>query len=352
MRNNNNDDYFEATRRGSRVGTSNDSESLELLGEGSGSYGSAEPLERGTSNSSSEPYQSSEKLRPYVRKIIEFSVVAECLMAFYIPLWFSMMFEGRVQPHLVAAVVVAVFNLFGCFCEGIGKVLEEDAWLESAKIASLTSKYSTGLRGGFLTVITSFPDIAECGKDMVNWSKIIVIGIVYCWGVMIFGTYLYRQGRFYAKTRRKDLTKTLLAIGPSSTQLCIGVVLLSVIFAVWNPSFLKIGAAKRPQGQTGFTFGFWTPELKELIAGMIFSAGGALCSFYLSEVLTDKPVLGRFITNIVSIAMVVFVRFIYYLAPSTVQSVVLAKFSTSFCGAASSFSGTIGDVRTFISFID
>lgn len=120
---------------------------------------------------------------------------------------------------------------------------------------------------------------------------------------------------------------------------------ISAVLAVWNPSFLKIGAAPRPQKATGFVFGWWTPELQELLFGTTFSAVGALCSFYLSEVATDKPVLGRLVTNIVSIVMVVLVRFIYYLSPATIHSIVLAKFSTSFCGSASSFSGTIGDVH-------
>lgn len=163
---------------------------------------------------------------------------------------------------------------------------------------------------------------------------------------MIFGTWLYRRGRFYAKTHRKEVNHMLLSLGPASTRICVFTVVVSVVLAVWNPSFLKIGAAPRPQKQSGFfVFGMWTPELQELIVGCFFSALGALVSFYLSEIATDKPVLGRLVTNIVSIVMVVMVRFIYYLSPATLHSIVLAKFSTSFCGSASSFSGTIGDVH-------
>lgn len=278
----------------------------------------------------------------------------------------------------LGAVVLAL-NLLGCFGEGFCK---------STRLLSQTLRHthtahqvifiaSQGLSEGFLNVVTSFPDIAGSGGSIIVGTDSVFLGVLYCLAHMVGGVMLYHSGRgcgWRCAQRHWIIVWQVCRIWPLVAR---GIVLAAfiVMLVIGTPNIVMpagVAAASATASHAGLLpldltepglqgvsgvrivydeFVFSLPPLAlGLAVGIFMSVSGAavgalFCSVLFNE--QGRPA-ARLITNFAATALTIWARNLRLSgqAPDRAASrtFVLLKFETSFCGALSAFSGTVGDV--------
>eukprot|EP00392_Amoebophrya_sp_AT5.2_P008375 g8396.t1 len=206
------------------------------------------------------------------------------LLPFLLQLWFG---TTSTTSVLFLACVSCLLNTVGCFLEGL--VHNDDDY------ASFSA--------GFLSVITSFPDIGDAAKDVILESRktrssrgqelqMLLVGVSYCFTGIVCGCLAYGLGLHCPAGAAFGL---LLACALSALGSCLGTYIVESVSS--------------------------STRLRSL----------------------DAEILGRALNNFLACALCVAIR---VLCGFETTSFVLYKISTSFCGAVSSMSGTIGDICT------
>lgn len=300
----------------------------------------------------------------------------------------------RAPSEAMLGGIVFALNLVGCFLEGFCK---------STKLLSQTLRHtqaahavvfvaSQGFSEGFLNVLTSFPDIAGSGGTIAVMSDSTSLGVGYCLSQVVGGILLYHWGRrtgWRSAQRHWGVVVRACRIWPLVTR---GLVVIAFGLTLWlgppaaagevggslrsspppslssrrwsgvkPPSIaervggalpldlsepdvmLSIGGTRIVYDEFVFTF---PPLALGLAVGVFMSFTGAavaavFCSMFFAE--RDRPA-ARLITNFAATGLTLWAQQSRSSGDALDRSFVLLKFATSFCGALSAFSGTIGDV--------
>lgn len=323
----------------------------------------------------------------YWRTVLENAAMSEVAVNVCLPCLVCGRLEGGAfQPpsEITLCFVVLALNLSGCFLEGFFKStkLLSQALRRSHVSHQLVFIASQGLAEGFLNVATSFPDIASSGSSIMLSSGSLVLGALYCCSQMLGGVLLYHWGRQCGARCVRQHWQSLLHFIAVWPYFARGLVILvfCTMLLLGTPSrtvrssssssglkgggdastFLPLDLVEPGlQGVVGARivydeFVFEVPPLAlGLAVGISMSASGAIIASIFCSLLFDEKgrPAARLITNFAATLLTLWASsarlglmngFLPEHAAS--RSFILLKFCTSFCGALSAFSGTVGDV--------
>lgn len=305
------------------------------------------------------PAAHAERLR-LIRSVVENAAIAEVACNVLIPCLVCSRFGGSWQApsQMITGFIVLVLNLVGCFLEGCCK---------STRLLSQTSRRtqsshqyvfisSQGFSEGFLNVTTSFPDIASSAGTLALSSNSVAAGVLYCVAHMAGGIILYRFGSFagwrWAQWHWQWIVDFYqlwqLAIKCFVATICTGIVFLGMA-----PANYSLGLG----GISAVPFDMRRPALPRvsgfmcfpaLSIGVVMSVTGALFGCLFSGLLFSgrRRPAARLVTNFLASVLAALAQ--QAKSPTNFSNpwyaFILLKFSTSFCGALSAFSGTVGDI--------
>lgn len=287
------------------------------------------------------------------------------------------------RAALLGALVLAL-NVAGAFLEGFCKStrLLAQTLRRTRSAHQLVFMTSHGFCDGFLNVVTSFPDIAGSGSDVALLTGSFLLATFYCLAHMVLGVLCYRWGRtigWRCVQCRWDAVLCWCRLWPLAVRgIIITAFALLPFIGDSNVGGGRAGASFNSSAQGGGGSGgggvpldLTDPEVEVgarralfayeefelalppmvlgLTVGVFMSASGAALASLCCNVLClprARPA-ARFATNLVATLLVLIVRQGALPASGIAEGrppFVLLKFATSFCGALSAFSGTIGDV--------
>lgn len=293
--------------------------------------------------------------------ICENAAASEVLANFWLPFCICSVKQGTIKApsDFVLNLVVLLLNLSSSYMEGFTKStrLLSQTLRKSNSSHMLVFIASNGFSIGFLNVSSSFPDVGEGGRDigfdqgnMAYGHLFIIVNFV---GSILF----YRWGRQQGWTcMQRQWTKIVSCCVHWPTFVRI-IVVISFVFVVLGPSFygydVPLDLGDPQMDPTSFDnvdirynqFMIHLPAIPFGLAfGILMSVLGCIAATLLSDVWFEdrhRPA-ARLVANFVSTVAVLFLEYVQSYRAS--PSFVLMKFSSSFCGAMSAFTGTIGDV--------
>jgi len=290
--------------------------------------------------------------RSAVLRLCEFASGGECIASWLLPRVILILLQlspVTIDPGMGPVPLLVVLNVGGSFLEGATKFVEEHEGLagdlagsQAAGLGTFEVRFLSSLfRNGMLSVLTSFPDMADAGAVLATLVSSSVFGVFlaasYVAAVMSLGMLAYGQGMAWAARhaggKLPGVLKNLCAWLPTG---CVYLTILTVLAAMFAPELLE---GETPDGALG-TF-------DECIIGIAFSCLGAWAGWVVSEQdqLFQSPVIVRLGCNAAATLFVLIARVLAWRSPPVgLYRTLLWKFQSSFCGALSSFSGTIGDV--------
>eukprot|EP00747_Dinoflagellata_sp_TGD_P142779 gnl/TRDRNA2_/TRDRNA2_176290_c6_seq1.p1 gnl/TRDRNA2_/TRDRNA2_176290_c6~~gnl/TRDRNA2_/TRDRNA2_176290_c6_seq1.p1 ORF type:complete len:472 (+),score=59.25 gnl/TRDRNA2_/TRDRNA2_176290_c6_seq1:152-1567(+) len=295
----------------------------------------------------------------YWHSIVQDAFASEVVVNIFLPWILCRRISDTLQTPsdgILAAVVLSM-NLASSMLEGFWKsarLLSQSLYRVKPghRLIFLTSQ---SFCDGFLSVISSFPDIASCGSLISVGSGSLVLGVGYCVLNFIGSIVCYKIGRQLGWRGMQRWSFALECFCRIWPLLAKGAFFAAAVLLCMAPSMLGHALPldlSRP-GFDGFedvriAYDGYTvpPALIGLAVGASMSAGGALTSAVLSNALCvdhAKPV-ARLAANVGATALVILVQKASLPEDAVALSFIMMKLSTSFCGALSAFSGTIGDV--------
>jgi len=248
------------------------------------------------------------------------AVAAECAMNCLLP--FIVLNTEKyatrtgAQPpskYIVAASVLG-FNFIGSYLQGRSK-------RENDRL--------TGFSNGFLSVLTSFPDVGESASDIVGTTSSYHLGGFYCFAGMIVSALLYARGCLDSQLSTENF------INPTRWKTnCTFVIIISIVVCSVFPSV-----------PTDFSRPDIVPPISSIVGLIIatgMSATGAVMGTIVVEQCPQHDLWARLINNLASCVFVLWTRI--RATQSGHLSFLMLKFMTAYCGALSNYSGTIGDI--------
>mmetsp|Transcript_118793 Transcript_118793/g.378921 ORF Transcript_118793/g.378921 Transcript_118793/m.378921 type:complete len:472 (-) Transcript_118793:62-1477(-) len=328
-------------------------------------------------------FDSRERLQ-FWRSVLENAAASEVAVNVCLPCFVCAHRAGvwEAPSEAVLSSIVLVLNLVGCFLEGFFKStrLLSQTMRRSQVANQLVFITSQGVSEGFLNVLTSFPDISGSAAT-VALSQGTVRGVLYCIAQLLGGIAVYRLGRDVGWSCAQRHWPAVLRFCGFWPIFCRGLVLVSFLAMVVlgpgssappargggavglagveaspggassSPSTLPLDLhAPHLQGLANVRivydeYTFTVPPLAlGLLVGIAMSASGAVVATLFCSVLfpeSSRP-FARFATNLAATVLTLLAQ--ARVDPSDWRSFVVFKFATSFCGALSAFSGTVGDI--------
>lgn len=253
--------------------------------------------------------------------------------------------------------LVLILNLFSSYLEGFAKSARlltqtlRNTRKDHYRIFALSHAFSAG----FLNVSSSFPDVGGGGSDVALATGSVLAGCLYILANMLGSLVLYRIGRlagWRCMQRHSDAVTLFAQLWPiavrTSVILAFSVVTLgSLSFSYEVPLDLN-DPEIHGIDNVRFVYDEYEvhvpPQPLGLGFGIAMSALGCVVTVLVCEVLFEERlrVTARLAANFASTVIVLVLQQSQARRPT--PSFVLMKFSSSFCGAFSAFSGTIGDV--------
>lgn len=253
--------------------------------------------------------------------------------------------------------VVLALNLIGSFFEGFVKStrLLTQTLRDTRAAHQLVFVTSQSVSSGFLNVVTSFPDIAESGSSVFLGTDSFSLCGLYCAAHMIGGMACYQIGRvagWRCVQKHWSMTVRACRFWPVLNRSIVFAAVVLVTFRrpergmgslpldLTQPGHPGIGDIRL--SYSGDASSLTLPAaIAGLAVGIFMSASGAVTAALLVDVVcrTQARPAARLIANFAATLLVLFVP-----GGDGDGSFVSLKFATSFCGALSAFSGTVGDV--------
>lgn len=212
---------------------------------------------------------------------------------------------------------------------------------------------ANGFSIGFLNVSSSFPDVGEGARD-IGFAFNMFLGHMFIL-VNMFGSILfYRWGR---RAGWKGMQNYWPGILRFCTYWHLGLrcwLAASFAFVILGPAVygydvpLDLGDPEIPGPDEMAVYPEYSIHLPAVPAGLAFGIAmsilGCIVATVVSDVLFEeqKRIVARLVANFASTVAVLFLDQVQSRRKN--PSFVLMKFSSSFCGALSAFTGTIGDV--------
>lgn len=336
--------------------------------------------DRAPRKAAAEAYRSNfdqEERQWFWRSVIENAAASEVAVNVLLPFCVCARSKGRWRPpsDQLLGVLVLMLNLVGTFLEGFCKstrLLSQTARRARAS-HQLVFISSQGMSEGFLNVLTSFPDIAESGSAIALSTQSMLLGVGYSALHMVGGLLCYRVGRAFGwRCAQRYWGAVILfcevwpRIGQALVLFAFGLLLLSgplvaeaganavsstappgsglLPLDLTEPGLQGIGGARFVLDEVVFEV---PPLALGLAVGVFMSASGAVIASVFVTALFDerqRPT-ARLLVNFLATAIVLLIPFLQPADASGPWSFLLTKFGTSFCGAISAFSGTLGDVN-------
>lgn len=245
------------------------------------------------------------------------AMAGECLLNCLIPaLVLSSDSRSKAIPpsKFVVSASVFLFNVLGSYLQGRCK---------------RDNDRLTGFSNGFLSVLTSFPDVGESASDIVGSTSSYHLGGFYCFFGMLVSSIVYANG-----CKVSNHSNDIFLQPRRWHTMCCFVIVLSLLVCMLFPSA---------------PVDFSRPDLTPPVCGLVglaigsgMSISGAIIGTLIVEYLPHQELWARFVNNLASCIFVLWTRI-------RAQSIghlgfFALKFMTAFCGALSNYSGTIGDV--------
>eukprot|EP00401_Gymnodinium_catenatum_P027249 CAMPEP_0117473676 /NCGR_PEP_ID=MMETSP0784-20121206/8891_1 /TAXON_ID=39447 /ORGANISM="" /LENGTH=469 /DNA_ID=CAMNT_0005267877 /DNA_START=18 /DNA_END=1427 /DNA_ORIENTATION=- len=253
--------------------------------------------------------------------------------------------------------LVLLLNLVSAYVEGFVKSTRIfSQTLRGTRIAHNTVfMVSNGISLGFLNVSSSFPDVGGGASDVALATGTVFAGSLYVLLNMLGSVALYRFGRlagWRCVRNRWGALHCFCRLWPCVVRGCllgsfVFVFVCPLTFGYEVPLDLndpEIGGIENvrlvydayeidvPPAPLGLAFGILMSTTGCILATLI-------CDIWLEE---RQRSTARLAINVASTAAVLGAQQLQYIYGT--PGFVLMKFSSSFCGALSAFSGTIGDV--------
>lgn len=298
--------------------------------------------------------------RLFWRLLVENAAASEVTVNVLLP-WCLCEFHENSFRHLsetFLSFVVLALNLLGAFAEGFCKStrLLSQPLRHSKPVHQLVFLTSQGFADGFLNVLTSFPDIAGSAATLALTYESLMLGTLYCVASMTLGVACYIWGRAAGRDAVKLSFRSVVTcctVWPSFARLLVFGALALAFFPrghavpldLTQPELAGVEDVRFVYDEYAINWKL-PPMVLGLSVGMFMSASGAACAAIFCDVLFEERArpTARFLTNLVSTALVLAVRQVVLPDDAVKVSFIFVKFSASFCGALSAFSGTVGDV--------
>eukprot|EP00929_Paragymnodinium_shiwhaense_P031745 TRINITY_DN17718_c0_g1_i4.p1 TRINITY_DN17718_c0_g1~~TRINITY_DN17718_c0_g1_i4.p1 ORF type:complete len:379 (-),score=82.43 TRINITY_DN17718_c0_g1_i4:448-1584(-) len=132
-------------------------------------------------------------------------------------------------------MLVLLFNFSGAFMEGFCKSarLLCQAGRRTKASQQLVFVMSHALAGGFLNVLTSFPDIAENGNDVIAATGSYTLGALFCLFHLVGGLALYRCGCLAGWQWTQRHWPDVVAVCAAVTWAFRGLLVMVVTLILW-----------------------------------------------------------------------------------------------------------------------
>lgn len=290
-------------------------------------------------------------------KLLENAAASEIMVNVCLPWMLCESVDGARQApsDLSIGVLVLTLNLGGSFLEGVFKStgLLSRALRQTSFSHQLVYISSRSFCDGFLNVVTSFPDVAvsACSISMATGNR--SLGCLFCSLHLMAGVLCYRWGRLvgwrYVLTRWSSVVQ-FCRWWPLFMRSFI-LVVPPLVLIVPNLSGRSVPLDLTSPQSSGVEFQMvyddvavsLPPPLVGLFVGMCMSFFGAAAACLCCERCAEhKKSAARFLTNLTATVLMLLVQEVR--PDSDVTSFILLKFTTSFCGALSTFSGAVSDV--------
>jgi len=292
--------------------------------------------------------------------MFENAAASEVAMNVCLP-WLLCEAEGGIfkpPPRVTLNILVLIFNTLGSFAEGFFKSsrLLTQTLRSSKEGHNVVFNSSEGICSGFLNVFTSFPDVGDGGSNVVQDTESYLLGFTYCLANMIGGVACYKLGRTSgwqaAGTHWLPLvnfcrlwpyiTRGLILAALFSTFLDSKSTGVNMPLDLTSPHLIGIDGVRLEWDEYEMQF---SPSLMGLAFGIFMSASGSALGIICCDMLFHENArpAARLVANAISTVLVILVNHTMFVGGNE-PVFVLIKFATSFCGALSAFSGTIGDV--------
>lgn len=291
--------------------------------------------------------------------ICENAAASEVVVNLFLPYVLCDVRSGELHApsDFVLNSLVLILNFASAYLEGFTKStrLLTQSMRKTRSTYQLVFVLSHGFSIGFLNVSSSFPDVGGGGSDVALGTGSIMAGSMFVLLNMIGSIVLYKVGRTAGwrcmKNRWKEIVRFTL-IWPTIVRVCI---LASFVLVILGPPCLghdlpldlgdpEMGGIEDvrfiydgyminlPRQPLGLAFGILMSTLGCIAATL-------LCDIWLED--QHRPA-ARLVANFLSTVVILVVQ--YWQNSGDQIGFMLMKFSSSFCGALSAFSSTIGDV--------
>lgn len=314
---------------------------------------------RSSAKSSAARSDSREERRRFWISVCENGAASEVVVNLWLPWLLSDLHGGvlHAPSNFTVNTVVLLLNLVSAWLEGFAKSarLLTQTLHRSSPAHQVVFILSHGFSLGFLNVSSSFPDIGGGASDAALATGSSIPGLLYILANLLGSLWLYKVGRtagWRAVQRRWSGILAFCSVWPSIVR---GSILISFVFVFVGPGSmghsvpLDLGdPAMGGIESVRLVYDGWVvrfpPQPLGLAFGIAMSILGciaaALCSEFWAE--EHQRCLARLAANFISTVVVLVVQQLQQ--GQAAPSFMLMKFSSSFCGAFSAFSSTIGDV--------
>jgi len=297
--------------------------------------------------------------RAFWLSVCENGAASEVVVNLFLPWALSSVRAGvlHAPSDFTVNVAVLLLNLVSAYLEG---------WSKSARLLTQNLRRSRashqmvfvlsyGISLGFLNVSSSFPDVGGGASDAALAMGSSVFGHLYIFANMLGSVLLYRAGRadgWRAVQARWNSVLVFCRVWPLLIRLTLVASFLFISIGPWSMGHdVPLDLGDPDVGgidNVRLTYDEYVIHLPGqalgLAFGIVMSTLGCVAAVLCSEVWEGerRRCFARLVANFASTLVVLALQHIQYVSES--PSFVLMKFGSSFCGAFSAFSGTIGDV--------
>lgn len=260
----------------------------------------------------------------------------------------------RAPPDAVLNSLVLLLNLASAYMEGFAKSarLFTRPLRRSRPSHAAIFTVANGFSFGFLNVSSSFPDVAGGGSDVALATGSVLAGASYILVNMLGSIVLYRVGRIVGWRCVQRRWSAVLSFANAWSTVVRCCLLFAFALVLLSPPWLgrdvpldlndpEIGGVENVRLVWDEYEIHVPPAPLGLMVGILMSTIGCCLATLVCDICQEESQrpAARLVTNFISTVAVLVVQYL-----GTPPGFILMKFSSSFCGAFSAFSGTIGDV--------